>query len=848
MLFTNSAPAPPREISPSTNALHTALAALLLLLLVACATQPASPQITPAPPTPPPSPPANTITARTAKLRKIDGYLPLYWDDDGGRLLMEISRLGEELIWQISLPAGVGSNPIGLDRGALGPTHLVRFERIGPRVLLIEPNLRFRAISGDALERRAVEDSFAQSILASFKVEASDGKTVLVDATDFFLSDAYGVVRTLRETEQGTYALDRARSAIFLPRTKAFPRNTEVEAILTFTSDKPGPLVGTVTPDAEAMTVRLHHSLVALPEPGYVPRRHDPRVGYFGIEVYDYASPFTGPVEKRWIARHRLVKKDPTADVSEAVEPIVYYVDNSIPEPIRGAVLDGVSWWNQAFEAAGFRNAFQVKVLPPDADPMDIRYNIVNWVHRSSRGWSYGETVVDPRTGEIIKGSVRLGSLRIRQDAMIAGGLIPQYDELHDEALAELDPKTSPSLMALARIRQLAAHEVGHTLGLEHNMAASTQNRASVMDYPAPNVRITNGELDLSNAYATGIGSYDKFAIRYGYGQFGPGTSEEEGLGRIAREAPLFIKDDDARPVGAAHPLASVWDTGDDPVAALRHELEVRRIALDRFGLRNLRTGEPLSSLEEKLLPLYLHHRYQLEAAAKSIGGLYFTYAVKEDGAVVPAEVRRIVPAARQREALRAVLATLDPAFLALPQRILDLIPPRAFGYERGTAELFAKKTAPAFDPVAAAEAGADLAIKALLDPRRAARLVEFHAEDAANPSLTEVADALLDIAMQHGTGYPGAITRATRALVAARLMELASNRDADAQVRAEASEALRRLSARCRNEAGVGGDTAEVASRRAVHDDVERFLARPEEPRKQPAPPAIPPGPPIGE
>jgi hypothetical protein len=834
------------EALPTVAVSRAGLAAVLLFL-TACATQPASPQITPAPSNPPPPPPPNTITARTAKLQKIDGYVPLYWDEEAGRLLMEISRLGEELIWHISLPAGVGSNPIGLDRGAMGPTHLVRFERVGPRILLVEPNLQFRALSNDPLERRDVEDSFARSILASFKVEAREGNTVLVDASDFFLSDAYGVVRTLRETEQGTYALDRNRSAIYLARTKAFPRNTEVEATLTFTTDKPGPLVAGVAPDAEAVTLRQHHSLVALPESGYQPRHHDPRVGFFGIEVYDYASPFTGPVEKRWIARHRLEKKDPNAAVSEAVRPIVYYIDNGIPEPIRSAVLEGTSWWNQAFEAAGFHDAFQVRVLPPDADPMDIRYNIVNWVHRSSRGWSYGETVVDPRTGEIIKGSVRLGSLRIRQDVMIAGGLIPQYDELHDEALAELDPKTSPSLMALARIRQLAAHEVGHTLGLEHNMAASTQNRASVMDYPAPYVKITNGELDLSDAYATGIGSYDQFAIRYGYSQFGPGTSEEQGLDRIVREAPLFIKDADARPVSAAHPLASVWDSGSDPVLSLRHELEVRRIALDRFGLRNLRRSEPLSSLEEKLLPLYLHHRYQLEATAKSIGGLYYTYAVKEEGAVVPAEIRRIVPPDQQRDALRAVLSTLDAGFLAFPQRILDLIPPRAFGYEQGTAELFEKKTAPAFDPVAAATSAADLAIKVLIESHRSARLVEFHAENGANPSMTEVTNAMIDVAMVHERGYRGAITRATRSLLATRLMELASNREADAQVRAEASEALRRLSARCRSVMGIEDD-AEVASRHATRDDIERFLARPDEPRKQPIPPAIPPGPPIGE
>ncbi|MEO8036531.1 MAG: zinc-dependent metalloprotease, partial [Acidobacteriota bacterium] len=670
--------------------------------------------------TAPAATPSPSLSSRVAKLAKIDGFIPLYWDVEGGKLLMEISRFGEELIWHVSLPAGVGSNDIGLDRAEMGPTHLVRFERVGPRVLMVEPSSRYRALSSDPFERRAVEESFAQSVLAGFKVEATEGDRVLVDATEFFLSDAHGVIQRLRDLKQGSYTLDRGRSALYLPRTKSFPRNTEVEATLTFaTTDNPGRFITSVTPDASSVTVREHHSLVALPDPGYVPRLHDPRVGFIDLEVYDYASPFTGPLERRWILRHRLEKKDPSAAISEPVKPIVYYVDSGVPEPMRSAIIEGASWWNQAFEAAGFRNAFQVKVLPPDADPMDIRYNMINWIHRSSRGWSYGEAIVDPRTGEIIKGSARLGSLRMRQDFLIASGLIPQNDDVHDQALAELDPATSPSLMALARLRQLAAHEVGHTLGLEHNMAASSQGRTSVMDYPAPYVKITDGHLDLSEAYATGIGSYDRYSIRYGYSQFPSATDEKAALRAIAREAPLFIKDSDARPVSAAHPLGSVWDSGADPVAMLRHEIEVRRIALSQFGLRNLRLGEPLSSLEETLLPLYLHHRYQLEAAAKSIGGLYYTYAVKESGAIVPGEVRRIVPAKQQREALSAVLSTLSTEFLLIPQRIVDLIPPRAPGYEGGTAELFDKKTTPAFDPVAAAMTAADVTIAALLDPRR---------------------------------------------------------------------------------------------------------------------------------
>lgn len=740
---------------------------------------------------------------------RLDGFLPLRWDEANGKLLLEIPRFNEELIWQVSLASGVGSNPIGLDRSQLGATHLIRFERVGPRVLMVEPNYGYRAISDDPAERRAVEQSFATSILAGFKVESTTPSGgAIVDATEFFLSDAHGVARGLREAQQGNYSLDRNRSAIHLPRTKAFPKNTEVEATLTFaTSDRPGPLVRGVTPTPDAVTVRQHHSFVALPEPGFVSRRQDPRVGVFGIEFYDYASPFTGPITRRWIARHRL----------EQGKPIVYYVDNGVPEPIRTALVEGASWWNEAFTAAGFPNHFQVKVLPPDADPLDVRYNVINWVHRATRGWSYGSSITDPRTGEILKGHVLLGSLRIRQDVLLARGLVSAYDELDPPE----NPKTSPSLMALARIRQLSAHEVGHTLGLDHNMAASTYGgRASVMDYPAPHVKIVDGRLDLSEAYTTGVGPYDVAAIRYAYQ---PVSSDAE-LEALARATPLFVADPHSRPVSGAHPLGSVWDNGGDPVATLRHEIEVRRIALEQFGRRSLQAGEPLSKLEEILLPLYLHHRYQLEAAAKSIGGVFFTY-----GATDPP---RPVPAAEQRKALAAVMATLEPELLEIPKRIRDLIPPPSYAHGDANTELFPRRTAPTFDPLAAAMTAADVTVSALLDPARAARL----AQQEGNLSLREVLNALIDVASRQG-----AVTRATRTVIMTRLAQLANNREADPQARAEAFDALRRLSSAL----APLSDTAENAHRRATRDEIERFLARPET-WQAPTIPAVPPGPPI--
>jgi Met-zincin/Domain of unknown function (DUF5117) len=806
-----------------------------------------------------------TIAAKTAGLLKVDGYIPLYWDAGAGKMWMEITRFNTELLYQVSLPAGIGSNPIGLDRGQLGGTYVVYFERVGPKVLMIQPNYRYRALSNDEAERRAVADSFARSVIWGFKVEATDADRVLVDATAFFLRDAHSAAERLRRSRQGNYRFDESRSAFHLPRTKGFPKNTEVETIITLAGEEPGALLRGVTPTANSVTVRQHHSFVELPDRDYRPRAFDPRVSAMPMMFYDYASPFNEPIEKRWIRRHRLRKKDPNAAVSEVVKPIFYYVDNGVPEPIRSALVEGASWWAQAFEAAGFKNAFRVEVLPPDADPMDVRYNMINWVHRSTRGWSYGASVSDPRTGEIIKGNVSLGSLRIRQDVLLGTGMVPPITAQSDEmghyceagdspemgylAIASTgDPATDSAAMALARIRQLSAHEVGHTLGFSHNFAASSYGRASVMDYPAPWVEIKDGKLDLSNAYAVGIGDYDKFSVKFAYAEFALDADEKAEIEKIVQkgiaDGLLFIDDGDGRGVGTAHPLASVWDNGSDAIATLRHEMEVRRIGLKNFGMNSISSGQPLSTLEAKLLPLYLHHRYQLVAAAKSVGGLYFAYAIKTANGPSPAKFREIVPAGRQREALKAILDTIRVEELAIPQHILDLIPPPATGFEGGATEYFSRRTDPSFDPLGAATIAADLVLGVLLDPNRAARMIDFHAQNAANPDFKESLDAIIAAIWKSPApqnAYHRAIQRSVQSLTAQRLMDLASNENVSPLVRAEATAALRSLNATLK--ATARSD----AQRSATQEEIERFLNRPDVTRRATPPLLTPPGEPIG-
>jgi hypothetical protein len=654
----------------------------------------------------------------TQGMQHHQGYFDFYYHSEEDKVFLVVDKLDTPFIFQSSLPRGIGSNDIGLDRGQQGDTRLVQFEQYGNKVLLKQLNTYYRADSDNAAEQQSVAEAFASSVIAGLPIVASSDSKVLVDYTEFLLSDIHQVSQRLADTEQGSFKADPKRSGIYLQRSKAFPRNTELESLVTFAGTKAGEFVKQVTPEPAAVSVHLHHSLIALPEDGYQSRPFHPYSGYWKVEFMDYAAAIDEPMVKRLLPRHRLVKKDPGADVSEAVEPIVFYLDPGVPEPVRTALYEGAMWWDTAFERLGYKNAFQVRPLPADADPMDVRYNVIQWVHRATRGWSYGRSITDPRTGEIIKGHVTLGSLRVRQDFLIANGLTSPFNENADTS--------EQQAMALARIRQLSAHEVGHTLGLIHNFAASANGRASVMDYPHPLAEIKNGKVVLNNAYREGLGEWDLYAIKMGYGDFADDKQAMAELAAKAREQGLeYMADRDARPAGGASAIGHLWDNGSDPVAELKRLSEVRRLALQNFGLNSIADTQALSSLHEALVPIYLLHRYQVEAVVKQIGGVHYQYELK--GEYSQPKGVRPVSADKQQAALSALLETISPEYLALPVSLLELITPKVYGDEEGR-ESFKARTGLTFDPISAAEAAANNTLSLLLHPQRLNRLAQQQA------------------------------------------------------------------------------------------------------------------------
>ncbi len=792
-----------------------------------------------------------TVAESVADLDAKGGFLRLHMDQQKGKIFLEVpapDAAGKalELIYLEGLTSGLGSNPVGLDRGQMGDAKLLELRRVGEKVLFLEPNLKFRALSESETESRAVRQSFAPSVIWGADLVALDGDgRSLIDLTPFLVRDAHGVVATLKETKQGVFALDSKRSAVDFSACLAFPDNVELEAFLTYASEAPGELVEDTVPTKETFTLVQHHSFVRLPPPGYRTRDFDPRMPSYGVKFQDYAVGLEEPIEKAFINRHRLEKVNPGVERSAVREPIVYYVDPGAPEPVRSALLDGARWWAEAFEAAGFEDAYRVELLPAGAHPLDVRYNVIQWVHRSTRGWSYGHALSDPRTGEILKGHVSLGSLRVRQDILLFEGMAGV--EKTGSGAAD-----DPVQLALARIRQLAAHEVGHTLGFTHNFAASTYaDRASVMDYPAPLVQVNaaTGELDFSRAYGVGIGAWDAHSVRFAYSELAPGTTEKAALEAIVQEGLarglLFLADDDARPAGAADPRANLWDNGAEPVAALEETLAVRLLALNRFGAGNLAPGRPLAHLQEVLAPLYFHHRYQLEAAAKVIGGLEYSYSLRGDGQTPS----RPVSGERQRKALEVILGILAPEELDVPDQVLELLLPRPFDSESNR-EMFASGTAPAFDPLGAAATAASSLAGHLLVPERLARVRDHSRRDPTMLSLEELLGGLvarsfpLEPRME---GRLAEVRRTTARAVAEAILLRAADPKLDPELGAWLEWSLRQILLRL--ESPVAELTlTEGVHRRALTARLERFLDREYRAGAMPWKPAEPPpGSPIG-
>jgi len=768
-------------------------------------------------------------------ITRYEGYFTFYYDEGNDKIFLEIENLDQEFLYVNALSEGIGSNDIGLDRGQLGNTRVVKFIKAGNKLLLIQPNQYYRAITNNIEEKKSVEQAFAKSILRGFKIKEVENGKYLVDATSFFIRDAHGVMGRLSAKKQGKYTLDRSRSAINLERTRAFPENVEFDVMITFKGVPKGYDISSVVPTSTSVTVNQHHSFIALPDNNYTPRKFDPRSGANAMSYLDYATPVNEPIKKRFIYRHRLEKKNPNAIKSEAVEPIIYYLDRGTPEPVRSALLDGARWWNQAFESIGFTNAFQVKMLPEDADLLDIRYNVIQWVHRSTRGWSYGASVSDPRTGEIIKGHVSLGSLRIRQDFLIAQALQAPYanDDTSDQFALE---------MALARIRQLSAHEVGHTIGLAHNFAASTKGRSSVMDYPHPTLSIKDGKVDFTDAYDTKIGDWDKVSIAYSYGEYL--EDEDVSLSKLLDEAfkkgARFISDQDARPLGSAHAYAHLWDNGSNVSEELENLLSIRRNSIANFSKDNIKSNQPYSVLEDVFVPLYFLHRYQTEGVTKVIGGLDYTYAIKDDGNTI---VKRI-PGKLERKALVSVIKTLSIEELAIPKQLLNLFPPRAFNYGR-TRESFKSKTGVAFDQFGAVETASAMTLGLLLHPERVTRLVQHKSLDSSQLGLVEVLDDLIANSFQksYKDSYYQELQNIVNYQVLNHLFHLSSNKDMYWQVNAIVNDKIDKINTLLNNSKKPG-------IQKIYHKDmikmISNFKKNPTK-FKKPITPKIPDGSPIG-
>lgn len=786
---------------------------------------------------------ADPIRTFTASMQSRDGFVPVHVDPETGKVFLEVQRLNQDFLYVTSMATGLGSGrAFELDRGNTTAQGIVRFERHGPRVFLIRQNSAFTATAGGEAASRNVRESFPVSVLASLPIVEQNAGRLLVDATDLFLSDVFGVQGSVRRYGLGEVKLDKTRSYVSAEQTKAFPKNSEIRAVLTFSAETPHAELRRHAPDGRSITLEQHHSFVELPTEPLPARVYDPRTANSEATVTDFSEGFADDYRKRYVTRWRLVPKDPVAylrgELVEPVEPIVYYLDPALPEPYRSAYREGTLWWNRTLEAAGFRNALEVRDLPEGADPMDIRYSVIQLTHRTDAGPSVGPAVRDPRTGEVIVAMPRMDSHRSLIDYNIYAGLLPVYDA---QGIA---PQLNPEEFTKARRRQHAAHEVGHTMGLPHNFMGGADNRSSVMHYPFPLIRVdAQGRLDLADAYRPGPGYSDTVAIRYAYTWFPTPEAEAAGLKAIVEEAlergHRFITGDHAELRGS-FPEATRWVEGRTMFEALDRTMAVRRLMLKHFNEKAIRPGEPMSWLNQRLAHVYLHHRYSVEGVVKNVGGMEFTYALRGDGQVPT----RVIPAVDQRRALEMILTVLSPRELAIPEHIPALIPPTPSGYEEpeswydpalgvalppavgAHATWIESPAGTALDPFAVARSFAQEVVDNLLHPERVARVVSFHARDSSQLSPDELLTRLVDGtwgATGSRAGADGAYRRAAERAVLDGLFSLATDKRATSESRDAAERHLARLAQSLKGSPGSGA--ADQAHRSRAVREIGLFL-----------------------
>lgn len=641
---------------------------------------------------------------------------------------------GDYVLIHSTILGGVGLSSVGVDRGAVGPSLLCRIDAAGTSAAVTAVSTAFGSMDLDGPGPRAARDSFAEAVISHC---ATDGGECDLSAVATF--DFLNVARMLSNAKGQVFHIDDGRSRV--TRVVRYPDCLRIDAVLTFcprdTVPEPAaqtghsPVARRPTPlgfpaPLDAVSIRQQVVIRRLPEPGYRPVPFDPTVGetsHFATHDFD-----------------RLLERDSFVPLASRfrLDPgggreIVFYLDPAIPNPLRDAIREGAGWWRAAFLRAGFGPCFRVADLPDDVDIEDPRINLVLWVHRGDRGWSFGSTQIDPRTGEILRGLVVLGSQRVEEVRAIAEGVLCPYATDRVEDVFDV---------VLARMRQLAVHEVGHALGLAHNFASHLHSELSVMDYPGPRFVVDEaGRIDHTRAYSSGLGPWDfrQIAALYTDGW------REERPGEAGGDDTLYITDADSRVDDAANGESGTWITRGQPFDEMRRVLAVRSRALELFSEGVAAPGSDSGEIVRRFMLVYLMHRYQVIALAKVIGGSRRRYARVEREGFAGRE--SVLDPAMQRQALHDLGPLFEPAFLRVPPRLVNLLVAPSGGLDRRSDDFFSR-TRGTFDIVSAMAAGADLVAAQVLAPTRLNRV---HAQSSAAQGidLSEVVKATVGFATE---------------------------------------------------------------------------------------------------